>query len=82
MVSLGSAIFAFMAAGTFETIEQAQDRICPSHRMFMPQESERRTYEKLYPLYSKLYFALGQRENALGEILPTLIAVAESTRAH
>jgi L-ribulokinase len=79
VVSLGSAIFAFLAAGTFKTIEEAQDKICPSHRTFMPIESEQRTYGGLYPLYSKLYFALGQRDDGgLGDILPTLIAVSES----
>jgi L-ribulokinase len=79
VVSLGSAIFAFLAAGTFKTIEEAQDKICPPHRTFMPNDSEQRTYGGLYPLYSKLYFTLGQRGNdGLGEILPTLIALAES----
>ena len=79
VVSLGSAIFAFLAAGTFKTIEEAQDKICPSYRTFMPNASEQRTYETLYPLYSQLYFALGQRDgNEMGNILPTLIAVAES----
>jgi hypothetical protein len=45
----------------------------------MPIESEQRTYGGLYPLYSKLYFALGQRDDGgLGDVLPTLIAVAQS----
>ncbi|HXY14426.1 MAG TPA: ribulokinase [Terriglobales bacterium] len=79
VVSLGSAIFAFLAAGVFKTIEEAQDKICPSYRTFLPKESAQATYEKLYPLYSKLYFTLGQRENnGLGDVLPTLIAVSES----
>lgn len=79
VVSLGSAIFAFLAAGTFKTVEEAQDKICPSNRTFLPKDSEQRTYEKLYPLYSKLYFTLGQRNgNELGDVLPTLIGVAES----
>jgi L-ribulokinase len=81
VVSLGSAIFAFLAAGTFRTIEEAQDKICAPNRTFTPNESAQRTYEQLYPLYSKLYFALGQRGgDGLGDILPTLIAVAESAR--
>lgn len=80
VVSLGSAIFAFMAAGTFKTIEEAQDKICPPNRTFTPNEEARRTYEMLYPLYSKLYFALGQRNTDFGHILPTLISVAESAR--
>jgi L-ribulokinase len=79
VVSLGSAIFAFLAAGTYKTVEEAQDRICPSNRAFMPQAAAQRTYDELYPLYGNLYFTLGQRDgNALGDILPKLIAVAES----
>jgi len=81
-VSLGSAIFAFLAAGIFKTIEEAQDKISPSHRTFLPDDSARRTYEQLYPLYSKLYFSLGQRgRNGLGDILPTLMSVAEAVVA-
>src|SRR5579863_3874616 len=81
VVSLGSAIFAFLAAGVFKTIEEAQDKICPSNRTFTPKESAQRTYEQLYPLYSKLYFALGQRcRDGLGDILPTLISVAQAAR--
>ncbi|MFZ0320426.1 MAG: ribulokinase [Candidatus Sulfotelmatobacter sp.] len=80
VVSLGSAIFAFMAAGTFKTIEEAQDRICPTHRELLPDESAQRIYRDLYPLYNKLYFSLGQRGNdGLGDILPSLIAVAASS---
>ncbi|HKI24910.1 MAG TPA: ribulokinase [Candidatus Sulfotelmatobacter sp.] len=77
VVSLGSAIFAFLAAGTFKSVEEAQDKMCPPTRTFTPNESARRTYETLYPLYSKLYFTLGQPGgDGLGRILPTLIAVA------
>src|SRR5580704_2658488 len=79
VVSLGSAIFAFMAAGTFKTIEEAQDKICPPHRTFTPNASAQSTYENIYPLYSKLYFTLGQPgSDGLGDILPTLIAVSQS----
>jgi L-ribulokinase len=79
VTSLGSAIFAFLAAGTFKTIEDAQKKICPAHRAFEPDESEQRVYDELYPLYSKLYFSFGDpQKNAFGEVLPTLIRVAES----
>src|SRR5205814_10130564 len=33
VTSLGSAILAFMAAGTFKSIEEAQDKMCPPHRV-------------------------------------------------
>jgi L-ribulokinase len=79
VVSLGSAIFAFLAAGTFKTIEEAQDKICPPNRTFTPDVQAQRTYEQLYPLYSKLYFTLGQPgTDGLGDILPTLIAVSQA----
>jgi L-ribulokinase len=81
VVSLGSAIFASLAAGTFRTIEEAQDRLCPPNRTFMPDDSARSIYERLYPLYSKLYFALGQRgKDELGDVLPSLISVAAEAR--
>jgi L-ribulokinase len=77
VVSLGSAIFAFLAAGTFKTIEEAQDKICPNHRTFLPDASSREIYDQLYALYGKLYFALGQRtSDGMGDILPALIDIA------
>jgi len=77
VVGLGAAIFAFLAAGTFKTIEEAQDKICPAYRMFLPDTGAGETYDRLYALYSKLYFALGQRaSDGLGDILPALIDIA------
>jgi L-ribulokinase len=83
VVSLGSAIFAFLAAGTFKTVDEAQDKICSPTRTFTPEAAAQRTYAELYPLYNKLYFTLGQPGgNGLGDILPKLISVAESVVAH
>ena len=77
VVGLGSAIFAFLAAGTFQTVDEAQEAICPSHKVFEPQASEERVYDELYPLYRNLYFALGSpMDGALGEVLPKLIRLA------
>ena len=79
VVSLGSAIFAFLAAGTFKTVEEAQDKICPPHKLYQPDAEAQRVYNELYPLYRDLYFALGEREkNPLATVLPTLIRVAEA----
>jgi L-ribulokinase len=82
VVSLGSAIFAFLAAGAFKSVEEAQDKICPPHRHFDPHNSEQIVYNELYPLYSKLYFAFAQGgKDGIGEVLPTLIRVAASRTA-
>jgi len=77
-VSLGSAIFAFLAAGTFTTVEEAQQRICTQHKQFKPDQAEQKVYDDLYPLYHKLYFQFGEREGyAFSDVLPTLIRTAE-----
>jgi len=78
VTSLGSAIFAFLAAGTFASVEEAQDRICPSYRLFSPDPSAQAIYAQIYPLYRDLYFALGQpKASALGRVLPELIRISE-----
>jgi len=79
VTSLGSAIFAFLAAGTFRTLEAAQDRICPSYKVFHPDTAAQAVYDQLYPLYRKLYFVLGQGgKSELGRLLPELIEISES----
>jgi L-ribulokinase len=79
VVSLGSAIFAFLAAGIFKTVEDAQDKICPPHKRFEPESQEQAVYDRLYPLFSQLYFAFGESGKAgVGNVLPALIEVAES----
>jgi L-ribulokinase len=74
VVGLGSAIFAFLAAKVFPTLESAQRAICPAHRVFQPQASEQAVYDTLYPLYRKLYFAFGEAgQGAFADVLPELI---------
>jgi L-ribulokinase len=78
VVSLGSAIFAFLAAGTFKTVEEAQDSICPENVHFTPDPAAQEDYHALYALYQKLYFAFGQPQDAkAGDVLPALINIAE-----
>ncbi|HLW77328.1 MAG TPA: ribulokinase [Bryobacteraceae bacterium] len=84
VTSLGSAIFAFLAIGTFRSIEQAQDALCPEYATVEPIDSEARVYERLYTLYKKLYFALGERGSnatAMGDVLPELRSIAAEARA-
>jgi L-ribulokinase len=78
VTSLGSAIFAFLAAGTFKTVEEAQDKICPGHTVFTPEPAAQRVYDSLYGIYQRLYFAFGRTsDERFGDVLPTLIRVAE-----
>src|SRR6185437_8930035 len=60
VTSLGSAIFAFLAAGTFKTVEEAQEKICPPHLVYKPREETQSVYTDLYSLYRRLYFDFGR----------------------
>lgn len=83
VTSLGSAIFAFLAAGTFETVEAAQDALCPAYRTVEPDPKAVRIYEQLYPLYQKLYFGFGERDAqavSFGDVLPELRRISGEAR--
>jgi L-ribulokinase len=84
VTSLGSAIFAFLAVGTFKTIEEAQDALCPGHVAIEPMASEVAVYQELYALYKKLYFAFGERKSSaveIGDVLPELRRIAARARS-
>ena len=83
VTSLGSAIFAFLAAGTFQTVEEAQDALCPKYRVVQPDPAEAARCQQLYALYRKLYFGFGsKRADAVvaGDVLPELRRIAEEAR--
>ena len=83
VTSLGSAIFAFLAAGAFRSIEDAQEALCPGHVTVAPDPPAAATYAELFPLYRKLYFGLGQRGSdtlAIGDVLPELRRIAAAAR--
>ncbi len=80
VTSLGSVIFAFLAAGDFRTVEEAQDALCPPYKVFEPQADEATRYDRLYSLYRDLYFGLGSPDAkpvALGRVLPELRAIRQ-----
>jgi L-ribulokinase len=84
ITGLGSSIFAFLAAGVFDTVEEAQRALCPPFRVIEPEPAERATYERLYTMYRSLYFALGDPASSpvhIGTVLPELRAIAADVRA-
>ena len=79
VVGVGSAIFSFLAAGTFKTVEEAQDKVCAKHTLFAPEPEAQKIYNSLYAIYQKLYFAFGRPQNTpFGDVLPQLIDLAQS----
>jgi L-ribulokinase len=82
--SLGSGIFALLAAGAYKTIEEAQAVVCLPFRTVEPDAKAAAVYERLYPLYRDVYFALGTRNAqpaALGAVLPELRRIAAEAMA-
>jgi L-ribulokinase len=82
--SLGSGIFALLAAGVYPSIEDAQAALCLGFETLSPDPEAAATYERLYALYRSAYFALGTRSAppaALGNILPELRKIAAEVMA-
>jgi L-ribulokinase len=79
VTGIGSAVFALLAAGTFKTIGEAQERICPPHKVYEPEPAAQRVYEVLYRHYRQLYFAFGDPgKGEFGAVLPALIQAARA----
>jgi L-ribulokinase len=82
--SLGSGIFALLAAGAYRSIEAAQQAICLPFRTYAPQPAAVAVYERIFPWYRSLYFSLGvptAAPVALGQILPGLRRIATEVRS-
>jgi L-ribulokinase len=83
VTSLGSSIFAFMAIGTFKTIEEAQDALCPGYTSIEPNAADVSTYQELYAMFKSLYFGFGERKSdaiEIGHVLPELRRIAARAR--
>jgi len=82
VTGIGSAVFAFLAAGTFKTIGEAQDKICPPHKVYEPEKSAQKVYESLYKYYRQLYFAFGEPgKGEFGAVLPALMQAARAAHS-
>jgi len=82
--SLGSGIFALLAAGACSSIEEAQEKMCLGHKTYRPEPEGVRVYERLFKHYRNIYFALGTRDAApvkLGDVLPDLKKIAAEVQA-
>ncbi len=84
VTGIGSAIFALLATGTFHSIEECQERICPAYTEFIPQPEERETYNELYALFRRIYFDFGKPcvDSRFADVLPKLIEAARIRQLH
>jgi len=78
-MSLGSAIFAFLVAGTFATVEEAQGALCSSYETIEPDGTSVEAAEDMYRLFRPLYEAFGRQDSGalvVGGVLPGLRRIA------
>jgi len=82
--SLGSGIFALLAAGAFSSVEEAQEKMCLRHKTYLPEPGAVGVYGRLFHHYRDVYFALGSRGAEavkLGDVLPDLKKIAAEALA-
>jgi L-ribulokinase len=82
--SLGSGIFALVAAGVFPSIEEAQQKLCLPFKVYEPIPDAVGRYNELFRLYRKIYFGFGPRDaepSSFGDVLPELRRIAREARA-
>ena len=81
--SIGSGIFAQLAAGIFASVEEAQQQMCPGHKTYLPDPASAAIYEELYALYRAVYFGFGDETaepRQLSTILQQLREIALRSR--
>ncbi len=79
--SIGSGIFAQLAAGIFSSVEEAQSRMCPRYQVYEPRQKQAQMYEELYALYRKVYFAFGDNAAPLTDLSGVLRKLREIASA-
>jgi L-ribulokinase len=82
--SLGSGIFALLAAAYSNPSSKRSRRFVCLSRPIRPNPRPFRIYKEQFRLYREVYFAFGKREStavAMGEILPELRRIAAGSRS-
>jgi len=85
VTSLGSAIFAALAAGAFSSVEEAQAALCPKYRVVEPDQKAAQVYEELYGIFREMYFGFGKTDSApvaAGHVLSSLRRIAATARGN
>lgn len=61
--SIGSAVFALLAAGAVRTVEEAQRALCPSYTVVEPEPASVPLCSEMFGHFRDLYFALGRADS-------------------
>ena len=75
MTGCGAAAFAFLTAGIFNSLEEAQQELCPPYKVYEPQAVTLPVYDELFGWFKQLYFALGKSEPYSCDLTGVLLAL-------
>jgi len=64
VTGIGSAVFAFLAAGTFKSIGEAQERICPAHKVYEPEPAAQKCMRACTSIIARSILPSAMREKA------------------
>jgi L-ribulokinase len=79
--ALGAAICGAVAGGAFDSVEEAQRRLCPPPaRTFAPDAAAAAVYDELFALYRALHDAFGGGGADCGQVMKRLLAIRRSVR--
>ena len=84
--ALGAAIYGAVAAGEaeggFSSVQEAQQRMTGTGKVFEPQEEEHAVYQEIYRLYRQLHDAFGTRawSGSMHNVMKELLAIRDRQR--
>ena len=81
--ALGAAIFGAVAAGAFDDVAAAQQRLCRTReQIYRPMPAQAAIYRELLTLYRQLHDGFGDPtwHDTLAGVMKTLIAIRERQR--
>lgn len=76
---LGAACFAFLALGTFKTLEEAQQKLGPSYQSIEPDPQGTRISDELFHHFRELYYAGNDANPFLGSFNQIIKVLSHGT---
>jgi len=79
--SLGSAFFAFLALGTFPTLEEAQNALCPEYQTIEPESRGMAVCDELFGHFRELYQSFDVRQFSPSSLNSLMVSLEQATHS-
>ncbi|HEY6852360.1 MAG TPA: ribulokinase [Terracidiphilus sp.] len=75
VTGLCAAAFAFLTAGIFTALQDAQQALCPPYKVYEPQAESQPVYEELFGCFKRVYLGLGKKEPYTCDLTTVLLTL-------